>query len=405
MAAPVLSMTLGSAAVSMGEPSEQMQARLQHLSAGVLVGAVITEIFPILKERLFQEADTGRGHEVSWSSLLAAAVGFAAALIFMYSIKALDLGAEGDDEAEDSKWRRSVLEEALLAGAGAAREERARLRVCFARLQAHSKALSKLVESDEVDREAVDEEVHGIDFLVDSARRVCRGADPLDHISVSQLRLTVGELIGDIQKLRQMDVEQLSDLDRQLVATGRTLRLVHSQTERGTFRRWAPRHLERRASDEAEDEKGKQPSVPWGLIVAVVVDAVIDGMLIGLAGSVAYTSGMLMALATAIEMGFLGYSFACSLTKSVQRCTSVIVLGLPPLAMLGAAAGAAAGATYVEHMAAFCGLVAFALVAVLFLVVQELLVEAHEKEEGEAWHISVWLYVGLLLSITLDVLL
>jgi len=145
--------------------------------------------------------------------------------------------------------------------------------------------------------------------------------------------------------------------------------------------------------------------VPWGLIFAVVIDAVIDGMLIGLAGSVAYTSGLLMALATAIEMGFLGYSFACSLTKSVRRLTATIILGLPPLAMLGAAAAATAGATYVEHMAAFCGLVAFALVAVLFLVVQELLVEAHEKEEGEAWHISVWLYMGLLLSITLDVLL
>ena len=51
------------------------------------------------------------------------------------------------------------------------------------------------------------------------------------------------------------------------------------------------------------------------MILAVVVDSGVDGMLIGLAGSVARSSGCLMAIATAIEMGFLGYSFACSLTK------------------------------------------------------------------------------------------
>lgn len=54
--------------------------------------------------------------------------------------------------------------------------------------------------------------------------------------------------------------------------------------------------------------------------------------------------------------------------------------------------------------------------AVLFLVLDELLLEAHEKDESEVgrcelglrmrqgWTVSVWLYVGLLLSIAFDVL-
>ena len=42
-------------------------------------------------------------------------------------------------------------------------------------------------------------------------------------------------------------------------------------------------------------------------------------MLIGLASSVNRGSGALMAIATAIEMGFLGYSFSISLTDAVKR--------------------------------------------------------------------------------------
>jgi len=405
VAAPALAMVLGSVAVSMGEPSERLQARLQHLSAGLLVGAIVTEIFPILKERLFVQVDDSRGHAVSWSNLVAAGVGFGAALLLMYSIKALDLGSEEEQGIEEShaQQQQGGPAEALLSGANAGREERAKLRVSFARLQAHSRALSRLVESDEVDREALDEEIHGIDFLVDSARRLCRGAEPLDQHGVSHLRHTVGELVADIEKLRQMDATHVGDLDQQLVAAGKTLRQVHSHAERSAFRRWRPRPLR---SDESPGAiSSRVPSVPWGLIVAVAVDSVNDGMLIGLAGTVAATSGWLMALATAIEMGFLGYSFACALVKSVRCCTAALIAGLPPIAMLAAAAGAAAGATRVEHMPAFCGLVAFALVAVLFLVLQELLVEAHEKEENQAWHISVWLYIGLLLSIAFDVVL
>merc|ERR1719401_48968 len=59
--------------------------------------------------------------------------------------------------------------------------------------------------------------------------------------------------------------------------------------------------------------------VPWGLVLAVLVDSIVDGMLIGLAGSVALNSGWLMAVATAIEMGFLGYSFACSAARPAEQ--------------------------------------------------------------------------------------
>jgi len=63
------------------------------------------------------------------------------------------------------------------------------------------------------------------------------------------------------------------------------------------------------------------------------------------------------------------------------------------------------GTADVQRSWAFPGLIAFALVALLFLVLQELLLEAHETESGEVWHVSGLLYTGLLLSVVLDVTL
>jgi len=242
----------------------------------------------------------------------------------------------------------------------------------------------------------VDEEVHGIDFLVDSARRIVKGAEPMDRRGANRLREAVAGLIDHIEQLRKMDMAEVRDLERQLRRSGASLRLVHSAAERATFRRWAPRPLPEKKEEE------KATVVPSGLIVAVVVDSAIDGMLIGLAGSVAANSGKLMAVATTFEMCFLGYSFACSIRKVVQGCTGCLILAMPPLMMLVSSAMACVGAGYVEHSPAFSGLIAFAMVAVLFLVFQELLVEAREKEGGDAWHIGLWLYAGLLLSIQSD---
>ena len=86
----------------------------------------------------------------------------------------------------------------------------------------------------------------------------------------------------------------------------------------------------------------KLEPMPVGLILAVVLDAGIDGMLIGLASSVAVSSGVFMSIATIFEMGFLGYSFACSVVPACRsKVTAVAVLATPPLVMLAASVTAA----------------------------------------------------------------
>jgi len=402
---PALSMVFGSLAVSAGEPSEKVQARLQHLSAGLLIGAVITDIFPILRALLIRPTGSGGSTEVQPWNLLAATVGFSLALLLMYSVKSLGL-----EEAEEVGGNGNpVLEEPLLktaAGDGPNSEEESRhLRLAVANLAARADALSQLVtvEDEEVDREAVDEEVHAIDFLVDAARRRCRGSEPMDTRSVSRLRHHAAELAEDIANVRRLSSGDIGGIDKQLATIALTLRHVHSHAERQPFRRWAPSQVDE-AVIAKEGSVLSVATVPWSLVLAVVIDSVIDGMLIGLAGSVALTSAWLMAAATAIEMGFLGYSYACSVVKTTGRFASVLILGLPPCGILSAAIAAGGGASSVrDQPALFVGLVAFALVALLFMVVEELLLEAQEKASSQVWHISVWLYVGLLLSIVFDV--
>lgn len=399
-AVPSLAMMLGSAAVSMTEPSETLQARLQRFSAGLLVGAVVSEIFPILKQHLVSADSAAHGiQSVSLSNMSAAVLGFGAAILLMYGLKALDLEAAGSGGAEEKEGEDGghCDQQHVWLERGGDEESSTKLRIWLVRLQAHTAALRRLADADQVNREAVDEEVHGIDFLVDSARRLCRGAEPMDRHNAKRLRRLVAGLLDDIGQLQQFDVSQVREIDRQLRIAGTSLLKVHSVAEHATFRRWGPQPL--------PNKPAQAPTVAWGHVLAVTVDSIIDGMLIGLAGSVSCTSGWLMAAATTFEMGFLGYSFACSIVKAARPCTVAVILSLPPVAMIVASSVACLGAGHLEQHPAFSGLIAFAMVALLFLVFQELLVEAHEKEGGEAWHISLWLYVGLLVSIHFDLII
>ena len=50
----------------------------------------------------------------------------------------------------------------------------------------------------------------------------------------------------------------------------------------------------------------------------------------------------------------------------------------------------------------FVGLIGFSIVALLFLVTQELLAEAAELGGEGVWYISVWLFVGVFTIVVLE---
>lgn len=508
-ALPACAMLLGSVAVSFsGDPSELLQARMQQFSGGLLIGAVITDIFPILKAQLEPRPSDIDHQEAKWHRIAAATAGFVLAVFLMHLIKSLGLEDAASEECSNSGgtpkistpkrassssgvstspfklpavastvWEsaagllsspkkrqatpaRGSLNEPFMSAAHGEAIDRRGLALAVTRLVERASLLSGLAGDDEVDREAVDEEVHGLDFLLDVALRRCQSdaMQPIDQANVGMLRLHVADLCGFVRTAKNLDPTDMSAIDLQLQMIAVALRKIHRHTEqRVVFRRWGPRPPQvldalgspRCASPPLEPEPSAFPlslnvaeaetagraigdipvpgpvnslaapeevaaglplavSVPWGLVLAVLVDSVVDGMLIGLAGSVALESGWLMAMATAIEMGFLGYSFACSAARPAEHvggfAFKCALLGAPPLAMVVSSVLAALGASYIEHSTAFAGLIAFALAAVLFLVVEELLLEAHEREGSEHWNVSVWLYVGLLFSLCLDVM-
>mmetsp|Transcript_46226 Transcript_46226/g.118774 ORF Transcript_46226/g.118774 Transcript_46226/m.118774 type:complete len:411 (+) Transcript_46226:2-1234(+) len=406
----------------------------------------LEDIFPILKSHLVFDAGGGR-KVVRWENAVAGALGFLAALLLMHGVKSLgledlELGetvAPGDTDSEaaspfllprKAESEIALLEAPLLRASSPPRQERLGLKLAVARLTARTAALGQLARDDEdVDREAVDEEVHSLDFLIDVARRRCHSdnTEPVDPGCAVRLRLAVADLNDHVSSCRSVDPSDMPGIDAQLQLIAAALRRIHSHAEqRAVFRRWAPRYSGSGEAASPPQPQGASPPLPsplplmseqvaapavgpmpWGLVLAVLIDSIVDGMLIGLAGSVSLQSGWLMAIATAIEMGFLGFSFACAAADPAMRKgglpLKLLVLGLPPVAMVAASSAVALFASDVQDKPVFVGMMAFALAALLFLVVEELLLEAHEKEGSDEWHISVWLYVGLLLSICLDV--
>ena len=136
-----------------------------------------------------------------------------------------------------------------------------------------------------------------------------------------------------------------------------------------------------------------------GFMAVVAVDFLIDGLLLGVALSHESSLGLLLAIVLTLEDFVTGVSFASSLSKDqpVARLTAAVAVTFP----VGAVIGGLLGGVLTEHW--YTGLLAFAAVALLFLVIEELLREAHEVAESP-WTTGV-LFGGLLSFLMLEALI
>ena len=118
-----------------------------------------------------------------------------------------------------------------------------------------------------------------------------------------------------------------------------------------------------------------------GLVVTVAVDVAIDGLLVGVGFAAGTEAGILLTIALSLEVLFLALATAAALVRAGASRTRVLgtTAGLAALLVAGAAAGGlAAGALTGGLLAA---VLAFGVAALLYLVTEELLVEAHETED------------------------
>lgn len=137
---------------------------------------------------------------------------------------------------------------------------------------------------------------------------------------------------------------------------------------------------------------------PAGLVGASAIDALIDGLVLGLGFAAGRHQGTLLAIALAIEFLFLGLSLAAAFGQGTSRRLVIgATAGISLMVPLGALIAIPVGSLPMPYQTAAY---AFGLIAFLYLVTEELLVEAHEKPET-AWGVALF-FVGFLVLTVLD---
>jgi ZIP family zinc transporter len=116
-------------------------------------------------------------------------------------------------------------------------------------------------------------------------------------------------------------------------------------------------------------------------LIIVGIDVLIDGLLIGIGISLGEINGVLLTVALAIEILFLGLSTGAEMIESGRKrkdiLRTLLILAVPPI--VGVFAG---GYLFVNVSQTFLIVVlSFAAAALLYLVTEELLMAAHEIEE------------------------
>jgi len=140
-----------------------------------------------------------------------------------------------------------------------------------------------------------------------------------------------------------------------------------------------------------------------GLVTAVGVDALLDGLVIGIGYSAGARQGALVAIALTLEMLFLGLASAATLHSKGSSVRSIFSLLIIMAALL--AVGALVGTTILSALPSrnLTGVLAFGTATLLYLVTEELLVSAHEVEETPL--VTVSFFVGFLAVFVMELLL
>lgn len=144
---------------------------------------------------------------------------------------------------------------------------------------------------------------------------------------------------------------------------------------------------------------GENSKGTLGLVVMVAVDIFIDGLVLGTGFAAGPKQGLLLTVALTIEVLFLGLSLTNELSETIRAPAKVIgiVAVLAVLLPIGAMVGIPVSQLPNFWIAAFFS---FGLVALLYLVTEELLVEAHAIPE-RPWVTSMF-FVGFLAILLLD---
>lgn len=120
---------------------------------------------------------------------------------------------------------------------------------------------------------------------------------------------------------------------------------------------------------------------PLGILIGVGIDVLLDGFLISISFGAGGKEGALLTFALALEMLSLGLAVAVALGESDRKRRNIILQ--TALLFLLVVVGAGVGAVLIPYLSDSVMeiVLSFGLAALLYLVTEELLVEAHEEPE------------------------
>eukprot|EP00126_Sphaerothecum_destruens_P000829 Sdes_comp11180_c0_seq1m2715 len=144
---------------------------------------------------------------------------------------------------------------------------------------------------------------------------------------------------------------------------------------------------------------------PFSMVISSQVDCMIDGLLIGISYSVKPQAGTLMALSMMLEMFFLGVSVAVKLKKKSVSAfySSLIFISLPFILIISGLTGQLFLSRIPSSSPIFGIVLAFGIASLLYLTVEELLVEAHSEKDVDTPIISFFFFLGFIFVVVFDV--
>jgi ZIP family zinc transporter len=129
--------------------------------------------------------------------------------------------------------------------------------------------------------------------------------------------------------------------------------------------------------EHAASLSGTVKGLSTGLLLATFIDVATDGFIIGAGFAAGGETGTILALGLSVELLFLGLALTSGATAGWRIVAISGALGLTVLSFALLGNLLLAGASH----AVIGGTLAFSAAALLYLVTEELLMEAHEVEE------------------------
>ena len=156
-------------------------------------------------------------------------------------------------------------------------------------------------------------------------------------------------------------------------------------------------------ADRLERRDSTAAAYPLGLLTAVAVDCVVDGVVVGAGFANGIRQGLLISGSLTLEMLFLGLATAATIKGGGGRWMGImgVCIGLGALLVASALVGLFLLAG--QPTAVLNGFLAFGSAALLYLVTEELLVRAHDL--GETRAVTALFFLGFLVVFSFELLM